>query len=56
MARSAKSFSDLVAPMVDGDVRLLEEELAGQMVRVDREHQRSGRSREGTRLIAGSEI
>ena len=31
------SFEDLVALMVDGDIRLLEDELAGRLVRVDRE-------------------
>ena len=32
------SFEELVALMVDADVQLLEDELAGRMVRVDREH------------------
>jgi GDPmannose 4,6-dehydratase len=32
------SFEELVALMVDGDVRLLEDELAGRLVRVDKEH------------------
>ena len=31
------SFEELVALMVDGDVRLLEDELAGRLVRVDRD-------------------
>jgi GDPmannose 4,6-dehydratase len=31
------SFEDLVALMVDGDIRLLEDELAGRLVRVDRD-------------------
>jgi GDPmannose 4,6-dehydratase len=31
------SFEDLVALMVDGDIRLLEDELAGRLVRVDKE-------------------
>jgi GDPmannose 4,6-dehydratase len=31
------SFDELVALMVDGDVRLLEDELAGRLVRVDRD-------------------
>jgi GDPmannose 4,6-dehydratase len=32
------SFSDLVGLMVDADVQLLEDELAGRLVRLDREH------------------
>ncbi len=35
---SRTSFEELVALMVDADVQLLEDELAGRMVRVDREH------------------
>jgi GDPmannose 4,6-dehydratase len=31
-------FEELVGLMVDGDVRLLEDELAGRLVRVDKEH------------------
>ena len=32
------SFEDLVALMVDGDIRLLQDEQAGRLVRVDRDH------------------
>jgi GDPmannose 4,6-dehydratase len=32
------SFQELVALMVDGDVRLLQDEQAGRLVRVDRDH------------------
>jgi GDPmannose 4,6-dehydratase len=31
------SFEELVGLMVDGDVRLLDDELAGRLVRVDRD-------------------
>jgi GDPmannose 4,6-dehydratase len=34
--KARTTFSDLVALMVDADVRLLEDELAGRTVRVDR--------------------
>ena len=36
--RAGTSFEELVELMVDGDVRLLEDELAGRLVRVDKEH------------------
>ena len=36
--RAKTSFRELVELMVDADVRLLEDELAGRLVRVDREH------------------
>ncbi len=36
--KARTSFRDLVALMVDADVRLLEDELAGRMVRIDRDH------------------
>ena len=36
--RAKTSFHELVELMVDADVRLLEDELAGRLVRVDREH------------------
>ena len=35
--KARTTFSDLVALMVDSDVRLLEDELSGRMVRVDRD-------------------
>jgi GDPmannose 4,6-dehydratase len=35
--RSETTFADLVALMVDADIRLLEDELTGRMVRIDRE-------------------
>ena len=35
--KARTSFEELVALMVDGDVRLLEDELAGKLVRVDRD-------------------
>ena len=36
--KAQTSFDDLVALMVDGDIRLLQDEQAGLLVRVDREH------------------
>ena len=36
--KAQTSFEDLVALMVDGDIRLLQDEQAGLLVRVDREH------------------
>ena len=35
--KARTTFEELVALMVDGDVRLLEDELAGKLVRVDRD-------------------
>jgi len=35
--KATMSFRDLVATMVDGDIRLLEDELAGRLVRVDKD-------------------
>ena len=35
--KARTTFEELVALMVDGDVRLLEDELAGRLVRVDRD-------------------
>jgi GDPmannose 4,6-dehydratase len=36
--KAQTSFDDLVALMVDGDIRLLQDEQAGLLVRVDRDH------------------
>ena len=36
--KARTSFEDLVALMVDGDIRLLRDEQAGKLVRVDRDH------------------
>jgi len=36
--KAQTSFEDLVALMVDGDIRLLQDEQAGRLVRVDRDH------------------
>ena len=36
--KAQTSFDDLVALMVDGDIRLLQDEQAGRLVRVDRDH------------------
>jgi GDPmannose 4,6-dehydratase len=41
--RASTDFPELVSLMVDGDVRLLEDELAGRLVRVDAEHELLGR-------------
>ena len=35
--KARTTFEELAALMVDGDVRLLEDELAGRLVRVDRD-------------------
>jgi GDPmannose 4,6-dehydratase len=35
--KATTSFRDLVATMVDGDIRLLEDELAGRLIRVDKD-------------------
>ena len=40
--RSGTRFDQLVALMVDGDVQLLGDEMAGRMVRVDRDHVEPG--------------
>ena len=40
--RSGTRFEQLVALMVDGDVQLLGDEMAGRMVRVDRDHVEPG--------------
>ena len=36
--KAQTSFEDLVDLMVDGDIRLLQDEQAGRLVRVDRDH------------------